>query len=109
MEKFARKLKEIGFVDSMQDCFDVVPMAKMTREKIKEARREAVWACLNERMDKDQKLAEDFANAALDLAKDVLLDVLEVDYKLDYGQAAPSTGKIIGGILDMLFDDKEEN
>lgn len=109
MEKFARKLKEIGFVESMQDCFDVVPMPKMEREKIKEARREAVWACLNERMDKDQKLAEEFANAALDLAKDVLLDVLEVDYKLDYGQAAPSTGKIIGGILDMLFDDKEEN
>ena len=109
MEKFARKLKEIGFVESMQDCFDVVPMPKMKREKIKEARREAVWACLNERMDKDQKLAEEFANAALDLAKDVLLDVLEVDYKLDYGQPAPSTGKIIGGILDMLFDDKEEN
>lgn len=109
MEKFARKLKEIGFVDSMQDCFDVVPMQKIKGEKIKEARREAVWACLNERMDKDQKLAEEFADAALDLAKDVLLDVLEVDYKLDYGQAAPSTGKIIGGILDMLFDDKEEN
>ena len=109
MEKFARKLKEIGFVDSMQDCFDVVPMPKMKCDKIKEARREAVWACLNERMDKDQKLAEEFANAALDLAKDVLLDFLEVDYKLDYGQPAPSTGKIIGGILDMLFDDKEEN
>lgn len=109
MEKFARKLKEIGFVDSMRDCFDVVPMPKMEHDKIKEARREAVWACLNERMDKDQKLAEEFANAALDLAKDVLLDVLEVDYKLDYGQAAPSMGKIIGGIVDMLFDDKEEN
>ena len=109
MEKFARKLKEIGFVESMQDCFDAVPMPKMKCEKIKEVRREAVWACLNERMDKDQKLAEEFANAALDLAKEVLLDRLSVDYELDYGQPAPSTGKIIGGILDMLFDDKEEN
>ena len=109
MEKFARKLKEIGFVESMQDCFDVVPMPKMKREEIIEARREAVWACLNERMGKDPKLAEEFAKAAIDLAKDMLLNVLKVDYKLDYGQAAPSTGKIIGGILDMLFDDKEEN
>ena len=109
MEKFARKLKEIGFVDSMQDCFDVVPMQKMKREKVIEARREAVWVCLNECMDKDPKLAEEFANAALDLAKEVLLDRLSVDYELDYGQPAPSTGKIIGGILDMLFDDKEEN
>ena len=109
MKKFARKLKEIGFVESMQYCFNVVPIPKMKREKIKERRREAVWVCLNERMGKDPKLAEEFANAALNLAKDVLLDVLEVDYKLDYGQAAPSTGKIIGGILDMVFDDKEEN
>ena len=60
-------------------------------------------------MDKDPKLAEEFANAALDLAKEVLLDRLYIDYKLDYGQPAPSTGKIIGGILDMLLDDKEEN
>ena len=109
MVKFAVKLKEIGFVESMQDCFDVVPMPNMKFDKIKEARREAVWACLNERVNKDPKLAEEFAKAAIDLAKDVLLDVLEVDYKLDYGQPAPSTGKIIGGILDMLFDDKEEN
>ena len=91
MEKFARKLKEIGFVESMQDCLDVVPVPKkMKRKEIIEARREAVWVCLNERMDKDPKLAEEFANAELNLAKDVLLDVLEVDYKLDYGQAAPS-------------------
>ena len=109
MEKFAKMLKEIGFVESMQDCFDAVPMPKMKCEKIKEARREAVWACLNERMDKDPKLAEEFANAAIDLAKEVLLDRLSADYKLDYGQPAPSTGKIIGGILDMPLDDKEEN
>lgn len=109
MEEFARKLKEIGFVESMQDCFDVVPMPKMKPKKIREARREAVWACLNERMDKDPKLAEEFANAALDFAKEVLLDTLGVNYRLDYEQAAPSTGKIIGGILDMLFDDEEEN
>lgn len=107
MNEFMQKLNETNFIENMKYCFDIIPMPKDAKaETLVRIRREAVWSCLKSRLQNDEELNESFTKFAVGLAKEAILNELE----LDYAQGAPNKKDALKNILSWLFDEKmEEN
>lgn len=108
MNEFMQKLNETNFIKNMKHCFDITPMPKDAKaETLVRLRREAVWSCLESRLQNDEELNESFAKFAVGIAKEAILNELELE--LDYAQGAPNKKDALKNILSWLFDEQMED